>query len=149
MSTGIITTAILLIIGYVVVTKVIGLALRVAVPLILILALGSAGALSSLMPDRDLERHPVDTPLPYERTQHLHANDIGDLSLRDIVGMVVDGARPALQGALTLLDSLSEPEPGRSPSRDDRPARPEQEDTHPAPSYFDDDLRHGEARRGW
>ena len=61
MSAGFITTAIILVVGYVILSKVIGLAFRLVIPLVLILVLGGAGALSDLLP----ERYPDDQSTPY------------------------------------------------------------------------------------
>src|SRR5690349_12788114 len=54
-STGIITTAIVLIVGYVIISRVIGLAFRFVVPLVLVAILAGAGVFSNLMPDRGPE----------------------------------------------------------------------------------------------
>ena len=71
-STGIIATAFILIVGYVIVSKIVGLAFRLVVPLVLLVMLGGDGVFSGLAP----ERSPADQNAPY--------GDIGDLRLRDI-----------------------------------------------------------------
>ncbi|MDG2571223.1 hypothetical protein P7L87_27085, partial [Vibrio parahaemolyticus] len=52
MSTGFTATAIVLIIGYVIVSRIIGLAFRLVVPLVLLVILGGAGVFSNLIPER-------------------------------------------------------------------------------------------------
>ncbi len=51
MSTGIVATAIVLIIGYVIVSTIIGLAFRLVVPLALLVFFGGARVVSDLMPE--------------------------------------------------------------------------------------------------
>jgi hypothetical protein len=63
LSTGIIATAIVLIVGYVIVSRIVGLTFRLVVPLVLLVVLGGAGAFSGLMP----ERSPADQYAPYDR----------------------------------------------------------------------------------
>jgi len=106
LSTGIITTAIVLIIGYVIVSKIVGLAFRLVVPLVLLLILGGTGIFSGLMPDRA----PADQYAPYGQTQH-RPDDIGDLRLRDIANMAADAVRSVLQAGLAFLNGMPEPEP--------------------------------------
>jgi hypothetical protein len=60
LSIGIIATAIVLIIGYVIVSRLVGLAFRLVVPLVLLIILGGAGVFSGLLP----ERHPADSYAP-------------------------------------------------------------------------------------
>ena len=79
-STGIIATAFILIVGYVIVSKIVGLAFRLVVPLVLLVVLGGAGAFSGLTP----ERSSADQYAPYGQAQHRPSGDIGDLRLRDI-----------------------------------------------------------------
>ena len=79
-STGIIATAFILIVGYVIVSKIVGLAFRLVVPLVLLVVLGGAGAFSGLMPVSS----PADQYAPYGQAQHRPSGDIGDLRLRDI-----------------------------------------------------------------
>lgn len=145
MSTGFITTAIVLIIGYVIVTRVIGLAFRLAVPVVLIIVLGGAGVLSGLMPDHAPGRYPADRPTHYEEAQHRLGGDIGDLRLRDIADMAVDAARLVLKGSLALLNSLSERESAPEPRWADQ-RRGEAYETLP---YSEDDLRQRETRQNW
>ncbi len=110
MSTGIIATAIVLIISYVIVSRIVGLAFRLVIPLVLLVILGGAGVFSGLMP----ERSPADPYAPYGQAQHRPA-DISDLRLRDITDMAVDAVRSVLRGSLALLNGISEPEPRREP----------------------------------
>jgi hypothetical protein len=144
LSTGIIATAIILIIGYVIVSKIVGLAFRLVVPLVLLVVLGGAGAFSGLMP----ERSPADQYAPYGQAQH-RPGDIGDLRLRDIANMAADAFRSVLQGGLALLNGLSELEPRRDPRWPDEPHHSRRGEPYGAPQDFTDDPRQGEPRRGW
>jgi hypothetical protein len=143
LSTGIIASAIVLIIGYVIVSRIIGLAFRLVVPLILLAILGGADVFSSLMP----ERSPADQFPTYEHNQHRLGADIGDLRLHDIADMAVDAIRSVLQGSLALLNGISEP--GREPSWPDEPQRTRRNESYEGPPDLADDLRQGELRRGW
>jgi hypothetical protein len=109
LSIGIIATAIVLIIGYVIVSRLVGLAFRLMIPLVLLIILGGAGVFSGLMP----ERPPADSYAPYGQAQHRSEADIGDLRLRDVADIAVDTIRSVLQGSLALLNGVSEPEPRR------------------------------------
>jgi hypothetical protein len=137
LSTGIVATAIVLIIGYIIVSKIVGLAFRLVVPLALVVLLGGAGVVSDLMPERS-----ADSYAPYGEAQHRPAADIGDLRLRDVADMVVDGVRSVLRGSLDLLNGLSDLEPGREqrwpeepePTRHHRPYEPQ-------PGFTDDPRR--------
>ncbi|MCB5174184.1 hypothetical protein [Microvirga lenta] len=145
MDTGIITTVIVLIIGFAIVSRVIGLALRFAVPIILILVLGSAGIFSDLMGGSG--RYHGDQTSPYEQPGHRSSGSIGDLRLRDVADIAVDAARSVLQGSLDLLNGLSKPEPEQRWVKDP-PARAH-DYSHDGQPYFQDDPRQGEARRNW
>ena len=117
LSTSIIATAIILIIGYVIASKIVGLAFRLVVPLVLLVVIGGAGAFSSLMPVSS----PADQYAPYGQAQHQPSGDIGDLRLRDIAAMAVDAVRSVLRGSLAVLNSASEPEPRREQRWTDEP----------------------------
>ncbi len=147
LSASFITTAIILVVGYVLLSKVIGFAFRLVIPVVLILVLGGAGALSGLIPDRAPERYPEDQSMPYTRAQE-HPSDIGDLRLRDLAEMAVGAARSVLQGMLSLLDGTAghgaKPEP-----RWVDPRQPRHGEVYEAPSDFDDVPHHGGGRRGW
>src|SRR3712207_3674364 len=95
LSTGIVVTAIVLIIGYIIVSRIVGLAFRLVVPLVLLVLLGGAGVVSGLMPERA-----ADPYAPYGEAQHRLGADIGDLRLRDIADMAVDAVRSVLRGSL-------------------------------------------------
>ncbi len=147
LSASFITTAIILVVGYVLLSKVIGFAFRLVIPVVLILVLGGAGALSGLIPDRAPERYPEDQSMPYTRAQE-HPSDIGDLRLRDLTDMAVGAARSVLQGMLSLLDGTAghgaKPEPRWVDPRQRRHG-----EVYEAPSDFDDVPHHGGGRRGW
>jgi hypothetical protein len=145
LSTGIIATAIVLIIGYVIVSRIVGLAFRLVIPLVLLAILGGAGVFSGLMP----ERSPADPYTSYGQTQHRSDADIGDLRLRDIADIAVDTVRSVLQGSLALLNGVSEPEPGREPGWPDEPQRTRRGEPYERPPDLADDARHGEPRHGW
>ncbi|WP_201842984.1 hypothetical protein [Microvirga zambiensis] len=145
MSTGIVTTAIVLIIGYVIVSRIVGLAFRLAVPLVLLVILGGAGVLSNLMPVRS----PAEVNAPYEQARHRSGADIGDLRLRDIADIAVDTIRSMLQGSLALLNGIAEPELRREPHWPDEPQRTRRYESSDGPPDFADDPRQGESRRGW
>jgi hypothetical protein len=80
-----------MILGYVILSKVIRPAFRLVIPVILILVLGSAGALSSVRPDHAPERYPVNQSMPHDQVQHRSGN-IGDLRLCDFADVAVDAA---------------------------------------------------------
>jgi hypothetical protein len=145
LSTGFIATAIILIIGYVVVSRIVGLAFRLVVPVVLLVILGGAGVFSDLTP----ERSPADQNAPDGQAQHRSSSDIGDLRLRDIANMGADAVRSLLQGGHALLNGLSEPEPRRDPHWPDEPHHSRRGEPYGAPPDFADDSRHGEPRRGW
>ena len=145
LSTGIIATAIVLIIGYVIVSRLVGLAFRLVVPLVLLVILGGAGVFSGLLPVRP----PADPYAPYGQAQHRSGADIGDLRLRDIAEMAVDTIRSVLQGSLALLNGVSEPEPRREPRWLEEPQRMRRDEPYEDSPDFADDPRRGEPRRGW
>ncbi|MFC1455608.1 hypothetical protein ACETIH_02460 [Microvirga arabica] len=147
MSAGFISTAIILVVGYVILSKVIGLAFRLVIPVVLILVLGGAGALSGLLLDREPERHPADQSVPYTRAQE-RPSDIGDLRLRDLADVAVGAARSVLQGMLALLDGTTGQEPKPEPRWIDQ-RQPRHGEAYEAPSDFDDVPHHGGGRRGW
>lgn len=147
MSAGFITTAIILVVGYVIFSKVIGLAFRLVIPVGLILVLGGAGALSGLLPDRAPERYPEAQSMPNSRAQE-HPGDIGDLRLRDLADMAVGAARSVLQGMLALLNGTAghgaKPEPRWVDQR-----QPRHGEVYEAPSDFDNVPHHSGGQRGW
>jgi hypothetical protein len=145
LSIGIIATAIVLIIGYVIVSRLVGLAFRLVVPLVLLIILGGAGVFSGLMP----ERPPADAYAPYGQAQHRSGADIGELRLRDIAEMAVDTIRSVLQGSLALLNGVSEPEPRREPRWLDEPQRMRRDEPYEGSPGFADDPRQDDPRRGW
>ncbi|WP_114945140.1 hypothetical protein [Microvirga calopogonii] len=145
MSTGIIATAIVLIIGYVVVTRVIGLAFRLVVPLALLAIVGGAGVFSSLIPERAPD-------VSYGQAQQRVGSGIGDLRLRDIADVAIDAIRSALQGSLALLNGVrgdSEPELRREPRWTDEQQRIRRYEPHEDRSEFADDMRQDEPRHRW
>ena len=101
----------ILIVGDVIVSKFIGFAFRLVIPLVLLVVLTGAGVLSDLV----TERSPANQYTPYEQTQHRSSAHVGDLRLRDIADMAVDALRSMLQGSLALLNGISVPEPRREP----------------------------------
>jgi hypothetical protein len=122
LSTGIVATAIVLIIGYIIVSRIVGLAFRLVVPLALVVLLGGAGVVSGLMP----ERSAADPYAPYGEAQHRPTAGIGDLRLRDVVAMAVDVVMSVLQESLGLLNGLSDPEPEEpEPTRHRGPYEPQ------------------------
>jgi hypothetical protein len=145
LSTGIIATAIVLIIGYVIVSRIVGLAFRLVVPLVLLVILGGAGMFSNLMPVHS----PADPYTPHGQAQHRPDASIGDLRLRDISDMAVDAVRSVLQGGFALLDGWSEPEPRRDPQWPDEPHHSRHGEPYEAPPEFGQDPRDNGARRGW
>ena len=147
MSTGFITTAIVLAFGYVILSKVIGLAFRLVIPVVLILVLGGAGALSGLLPDLASERYPVDQSMPNARAQE-RPGDLGDLRLRDLADVAVGTARSVLQGMLALLDGTSGHEVMPEPRWVDQ-RQPRHGGVHEDPPDFDDVPHHGGGRQGW
>jgi hypothetical protein len=144
LSTGIIATAIVLIIGYVIVSRIVGLAFRLVIPPVLLAILGGAGVFSGLMP----ERSPADPYTSYGQTQYRSDANIGGLRLRDIADIAVDTVRSVLQGSLAL-SSMSEPGPGREPGWPDEPQRTRRGEPYEQPPDFADDARHSEPRHGW
>jgi hypothetical protein len=145
LSTGIIATAIILIIGYVIVSRIVGMAFRLVVPLVLLVVLGGAGMFSGLTP----ERSSADQYVPYGQAQHRPSGDIGDLRLRDIANRAVDAVRSVLRGSLALLNSIAEPEPRREPRWSDAPQHTRQSDPYEATPEFGQDPRENGTRRGW
>jgi hypothetical protein len=145
LSIGIIATAIVLIIGYVIVSRIVGLAFRLVVPLVLLVILGGAGVFSGLMP----ERSPADQYVPDGQAQHRPSGDISDLRLRDIADMAVDAVRSVLQGSLTLLNSIAEPEPRREPRWPDEPQHTRRGEPYEAPPEFGQDPRQDRMRHEW
>jgi hypothetical protein len=147
LSAGFITTAIILVVGYVILSKVIGFAFRLVIPVVLILVLGGAGALSGLLPDREPERYSEDQSMPYTRAQD-RPGDIGDLRLRDLANMAVGAARSVLQGMLTLLDDTAGHEAKSEPRWVDQ-RQPRHGEVYEAPSDLDDIPHHEGGRRVW
>jgi hypothetical protein len=145
LSTGIIATAIVLIIGYVIVARIVGFAFRLVVPLVLLVVLGGAGVFSGLTP----ERSPADPYAPYGQARHRPSGDIGDLRLRDIADMTMDAVRSVLQGSLALLNGISGPEPRPEQRWSDEPHHSRRGEPYGAPPDVTGDPRQGEPRRGW
>jgi hypothetical protein len=146
LSTGIVATAIVLIIGYIIVSRIVGLAFRLVVPLVLVVLLGGAGVVSGLMP----ERFAADDPYaPDGEAQHRPAADIGDLRLRDVADMAVDAVRFVLRGSLGLLNGLSDPEPGREPRWPEEPEPTRHRRPYEPQPGFTDDPRRDEPRSRW
>ena len=115
MSTGIITTALILIIGYAVLSRIVGFAFRLVVPVVLIVILGGAGVFSGLMSDTAPERYASSRDAFGDPAQQRASGDIGDLSLRELADMAIGTARSLLQGSLALLDRALEPERAPEP----------------------------------
>jgi len=145
LSTGVIATAIVLIIGYVIVSRIIGLAFRLVIPLVLLVILGGTGVFSGLM----TERSPADQYAPYGQAEHRSSGEIGDLRLRDIADMAADAVRSVLQASLALLKGVPESEPRREPHWPDEPHHARHGEPYDAQPDFTDDPRQGEPRRGW
>jgi hypothetical protein len=145
LSTGIIATAIVLIIGYVIVSRIVGLAFRLVVPLVLLVILGGAGVFSGLMP----ERSPADTYAQYGQVQYRPGGDVGDLRLHDIADMTIDAVRSVLRGSLALLNSIAEPEPRREPRWLDEPQHNRHGEPNEAPPEFGQDPRQDRMRHEW
>jgi hypothetical protein len=145
LSTGIIATAIILIIGYVIVSRIVGLAFRLIVPVVLLVALGGVGVFSGLVP----EHSPADQYAPYGQAQHRPSGDIGDLRMRDIADMAADAVRSVLQGSLAVLNGASDPEPRREQRWTDGSHHSRHGEPYGAPPDFTDDPSKGEPRRGW
>jgi hypothetical protein len=104
------------VIGYMIISRIIGLAFRLVIPLVLVALLGGAGAITSILPDNGpVDRHG-------QRSSVSESGSIGDLRLRDVTDMAVDAARAVLQGGLALLggaelrDKEPAPIPGRPPA---------------------------------
>jgi hypothetical protein len=145
LSTGIVATAIVLIIGYVIVSRIVGLAFRFVVPLVVLVLLGGAGMFSGLMPERSAA-YPYAS---YGDAQHRPAADIGNLRLRDIADMAVDAVRSVLRGSLALLNGLSTPEPGREPRWPEEPEPTRHRGPYGPQPGFTDDPRRDEPRPRW
>jgi hypothetical protein len=139
LSTGVIATAIVLIIGCVIVSRILGWAFRLVIPLVLLVILGGASVFSGVMP----ERAPAEQYAPYAQAQHRPSGEIGELRLRDIADMAADAVRSVLQAGLAFLNGVSEPEPRCEPHYARRG------EPYGAPPDFTDAPRHGEPRHGW
>jgi hypothetical protein len=138
LSIGIITTAILLIVGYVIITRVVGLAFRLLVPLVLIVVLAGAGVFSGLMPDAP------ERGTPYGQVQHNLGDDaggLGDLRLRDVADMAVSAVREFLLGGLALLNRIADQEPPSQARQLDEDERLPRAQPPESPSDFYDDQR--------
>ena len=83
-----------------IVSRIIGFAFRLVVPLVLVALLGGAGTITSLLPDNG----PVDRD--GQRPSVSDSGGIGDLRLRDVADMAVDAARAVLQGGFALLGGV-------------------------------------------
>ncbi|MBA1156004.1 hypothetical protein [Microvirga mediterraneensis] len=145
MSTGFIATAIVLIIGYVIVSRIIGLAFRLVVPLVLLVILGGAGVFSNLIPERAPD-------VSGGQVQQRSASDIGDLRLRDIADVAVDAVRSVLQGGLALLNGIrgdTESELRREPRWPDEQRRIRQYEPYQDQSDFADEPRPVDPPHRW
>ena len=145
LSTGVIATAIVLIIGYVIVSKIMSLAFRFVIPLVLLVFLSGIGVFSGLRPDRA----PADQYVPYGQAQHRPQGDLGDLRLRDIADMAADAVRSVLRAGLALLNGVSEPEPRREPHWPDEPHHARRSEPYGVAPDFTNDPRHAEPQREW
>lgn len=121
-SAGIITTAALLIIGYLAVTRIVGLAFRFVVPVVLIAILVAAGLFSAGISDRAPGGSIADPYRPYGR-DGAYDGGLGDVRLGEIPEIVVDAVRSALRGTLALLDGARDTEPAGPSSRYPEPRR--------------------------
>jgi hypothetical protein len=150
LGSGIITTAILLIVGYIIITKVIGLAFRLIVPVVLLVLFAGAGIFTDLLPGNDQNHHSADNYQPYDQDRRIpnSVNRLGDMSLRDIADAAVGAARSFLRNTLALLDRAADPEPpsqlppysaSRDPSRD-------RFGEHQRPSYDESPSENSEPR---
>lgn len=110
LGTGIITTALLLIVGYIVITKVIGIAFRLVVPVVLLVILGSAGIFADLLPRSSSGYDNVDRYQSYDQDRRLpeDGSRLGDMRLRDIADAVVDATRSVLRQLAALLDHAAD-----------------------------------------
>lgn len=135
MGTGIITTALLIIVGYFVITKVIGLAVRLVVPVVLIAILGGAGLFADLLPRTGPDSYAVERDQPYgqDRRGPEGPGSIGDMRLRDIADTVVDATRSVLRHVVALLDHAAEPDRPE-------PLRPYSDSHHPRRDRFGEDA---------
>jgi hypothetical protein len=125
LGTGIIITAILLIVGYVIISRIIGLAFRLVVPLVLIVILAGAGIFSGLMPDHAPDHYTADQDRPDgpDRRFPDDGRHLGDMRLRDIGDTVTHAVRSALRGTLAFLDGLAGREPMEHHPRSSEPRR--------------------------
>ncbi|MXQ11485.1 hypothetical protein [Microvirga makkahensis] len=110
---GIITAAILLVIGYVVITKVVGLAFRLVVPVVLIAILAGAGIFTDLLPGDRSARYPADHDRPHRMPAD--GGRWGDIRLGDIADAVIAAAQSFLHGTQSLLDRAAEPRVSEQP----------------------------------
>ncbi|WP_134499984.1 hypothetical protein [Microvirga pakistanensis] len=132
---GIITAAILLIIGYVVITKVVGLAFRLVVPVVLIVILAGAGVFTDILPGDLSSPSRADHGQPYDQHRRMPEDEprLGDLRLRDIADAAVAAAQSVLRGTLALLDRAADP-------RASEPSPPSSEFRRPPRSRYDEEM---------
>jgi hypothetical protein len=142
LNTAIITTAILMIVGYAIITRIIGLAFRLVVPVVLILILAGAGVFSGLAPGR-AHHDPADQSSPYGQDWRFPGDGsrLGDMRLGDIPGLVVDAVRSALRQTLALLDRAADPERTEPRPQDPEWRRPPRDRLVEDPFVSDDEPR--------
>ncbi len=146
---GIITAAILLVIGYVVLTKVIGLAFRLVVPVVLIAILAGAGVFTDLLPSSRSGPYPAGRDQPYRpHPVPEDGNRLGDIRLGDIADAVVAAAQSLLRGTLAFLDRAADPRASEQSAPDpDSRHRPRFRHDEGMPAY-DDPQSWGPDRSG-
>jgi hypothetical protein len=151
LSTGIITTAIVLIVGYVIISRIIGLAFRLIVPLVLIAIPAGTGLFSGFMPDRAPERYPVDQGAPYGQARlppEADSGGVGDIRLREVADLAVDAVRLVLQRSLAFLNGVSNAESGMHSRPPADPRNTPRGQPHQVPFDFYDDSPPRDTLRG-
>jgi len=146
---GIITAAILLVIGYVVITRAIGLAFRLVVPVVLIVILAGAGVFTDLLPSGRSSSDPADHAQPYGRSGPMPEDGgrLGDIRLGDIADTVFAAAQSLLRSTLAFLDRAADPRASEQapPYPDSRHRTRNRYDEMPA---YDDPRSWGPDRSG-
>ncbi|MEZ0172273.1 hypothetical protein [Microvirga sp. TS319] len=151
MGTGIITTALLIIIGYIVITKVIGIAFRLVVPVVLIILLGGAGIFAELLPQRSPDQDLTHRHQPYgqDRSAPEAVSRLGDIRLRDIADTVVDATRSVLRHVAALLDyAVDDERPEQLPLYSDPRFRRDRFGDTERPTYGEPEAWDGAPRPG-
>jgi hypothetical protein len=82
-------------------------------------------------------------------SKDLVGHDIGNLRLRDLAEVAMHAARAVLQGALTLLNGVSEPERASESYRAMEPRLSRPGDDREAPPGEDRDWRHVDSPDRW